>query len=130
MYNQASYTESGADSLNLRVNSLSQNRLKGGVGFRITDEKTTKTGLVFRPEINAMLYKDFIDSGADVTSSFSGGGSSFITTGQKLKSVSYNVGTGVTFLQGKTGQIGVMFNYEGREGFSGYNGQLQGRFAF
>jgi len=129
-YNQASYTESGADSLNLRVNSLSQNRYKGGVGFRITDEKTTSKGLVFKPEINAMVYKDFNDAGADVTSSFTGGGSSFTTTGQKVKSVSYNLGTGVTFLQGKTGQLGVMFNYEGREGFAGYSGQLQGRLAF
>jgi uncharacterized protein YhjY with autotransporter beta-barrel domain len=129
-YDQAGYTESGANSINLRVNSLTQNRTKGGVGFRITDEKTTATGLVFRPEVNAMLYKDFNDAGADVTSSFTGGGSSFITAGQKLKTQSYNVGTGVTFLQGKTGQLGVMFNYEGREGFSGYNAQLQGRWAF
>ena len=129
-YDQAGYTESGANAINLRVNSLSQNRTKGGVGFRITDEKTTAKGLVFRPEVNAMLYKDFNDAGADVTSSFTGGGSSFTTAGQKLKTTSYNVGTGVTFLQGKTGQLGVMFNYEGREGFSGYSAQLQGRFAF
>jgi outer membrane autotransporter protein len=129
-YNQAAYTENGADSLNLRVNSLSQNRIKGGLGFRITDEKTTSKGLVFRPEINAMVYKDFNDAGADVTSSFTGGGSSFVTTGQKIESVSYNLGTGVTFLQGKTGQLGVMFNYEGRKGFTGYNAQLQGRLAF
>jgi outer membrane autotransporter protein len=100
------------------------------LGFRITDEKTTSKGLVFRPEINAMVYKDFNDAGADVTSSFTGGGSSFVTTGQKIESVSYNLGTGVTFLQGKTGQLGVMFNYEGRKGFTGYNAQLQGRLAF
>jgi len=129
-YDQGSYTETGANALNLRVNGLSQTRTKGGVGFRITDEKTTAKGLVFRPEINAMFYKDFNDAGADVTSSFTGGGASFVTTGQKLKTTSYNLGTGVTFLQGKTGQLGVMFNYEGREGFSGYNAQLQGRLAF
>ena len=79
---------------------------------------------------NATETIAFNDAGADVTSSFTGGGSSFVTTGQKIQSVSYNLGTGVTFLQGKTGQLGVMFNYEGRQGFTGYNAQLQGRLAF
>jgi outer membrane autotransporter protein len=129
-YNQKGYTETGASSLNLSVNSMTVNRTKVGVGVRIADERTTSTGLVFRPEFNIMASQDLNDASADLTSTFTGGGSAFTTAGQKLSRNSVDVGTGVVFLQGKTGQVGLNYNMQMRESFTGHSVLLQGRLAF
>jgi len=129
-YSQKAYTEAGANSLNLAVNSLSVNRSKLGVGVRVADERTTSTGLVFRPEFNIMASRDLNDAAADVTAAFTGGGSTFTTTGQKLSRNSLDVGTGVVFLQGKTGQVGLNYNLQKRESFTGHSFLVQGRLAF
>jgi len=129
-FNQGAYTESGAGALSLAVKSVSSTRIKGGMGFRVSGESSTASGLVFKPEMHALYSRDFKDSAVDLTSTFTGGGSSFLTTGQKIKADSYNLGTSVTFLQGKTGQLAMAYDYEGRSGFSGHTVQLQGRWAF
>ena len=129
-FKQDAYTETGANALNLTVNSVSSTRVKGGVGFRLSGESAADSGMVFKPEMHAMYSRDFKDKAVDMTSNFTGGGASFVTTGQKIKSDSYNVGTSVTFLQGKTGQVAMAYDYEGRSGFSGHTVQLQGRWMF
>jgi outer membrane autotransporter protein len=129
-YKQKAYTENGADALNLAVNSMSVNRSKLGVGLRVADERTTSKGLVFKPEFSIMASRDFNDAAADLTAAFTGGGATFTTPGQKLSRNSLDVGTGVVFLQGKTGQVGLNYNLQTRESFTGHSFLVQGRLAF
>jgi outer membrane autotransporter protein len=129
-YKQQGYSEKGADALNLVVNQVNVNRSKVGVGFRITDERTSSTGMVFKPEFSAMLSQDLNDAAANTTAAFAGGGSTFYTPGQKVSKTSYDIGSGVVILQGKTGQVGLNYNFQKREAFTGHNLLLQGRMTF
>ena len=129
-FNQNSYTESGAGALSLNVDGLRVNRTKGGVGFRVSGESTMASGTVFKPELHMGVYNDFNNGSVATTSSFTGGAGSFSTQGQSVQRTSYNVGAGVTFLQGRSGSVGVVYDYEARSSFKGHNFQVQGRWTF
>jgi outer membrane autotransporter protein len=129
-YAQAAYSEKGADALNLVVNQVNVTRSKAGVGFRITDERTSSSGVVFKPEFSAMVSQDFNDAAANTTAAFAGGGATFYTAGQKVSKTSYDISPGVVVLQGKTGQVGLIYNFQKREAFTGHSLLLQGRMTF
>ena len=129
-FRQKAYTESGAGALSLNVDGVSASRVKGGVGARLSGEGTMASGMVYRPEVHAGVYNDFRNGSVDSSASFTGGGSSFVTTGQRLQRTSFNVGAGVTFLQGKTGSVGLVYDYEGRSSYKAHNVTLQGRWSF
>ena len=129
-FRQKAYTESGAGALSLNVDGVSASRIKGGVGARISGEGTMASGTVYRPEVHVGVYNDFRNAGVDSSASFTGGGTSFVTTGARLQRTSFNVGAGVTFLQGKTGSVGLVYDYEGRSSYKAHNVSLQGRWSF
>ena len=63
-----SYTEYGADSLDLNVNKQSYDVLQSGVGASISTEEIYYWG-IFTPEIHAKWLYDFVDDNIAVTSS-------------------------------------------------------------
>ena len=112
------------------MDAVNTSRIKGGIGARISGEGTMGDGTVYRPEAHVGVYNDFRNNGVDTSASFSGGAGSFTTLGQKVQRSSFNVGAGITWLQGKTGSVGLVYDFEGRSSYQAHNVSLQGRWAF
>jgi autotransporter-associated beta strand protein len=82
---QNSYTETGADTLNLSNSGIDANSLRSLVGCRLQSTYTTRGGHFVYPELRALWLHEFLATNVVVNSFFAPiGGSSFATQGLNL----------------------------------------------
>ncbi len=86
-----SYTETQAGALNLSVASQSYDQLQSGLGARIASSIPFTWGTL-TPEAHGKWFYDFIGDAMTVTSTFNGGGGSFVSNGFNPARNSFNLG--------------------------------------
>ena len=92
-----SYTESGAGSVNLRVDSQNYNYVQSGLGVKL--ERVIQSGdATYAPEVHVKWLHDFKSTTTEQDVAFTGGGASFNVRGVEQDRDMYNVGVGMTFL--------------------------------
>ncbi|MDD5430444.1 MAG: autotransporter outer membrane beta-barrel domain-containing protein, partial [Candidatus Omnitrophica bacterium] len=96
----SSYTETGADSLNLSVESQNYDSLQPGVGCRISRAFETKNSII-TPELRLHYFYDVIGDKEQTIASFAGGGTSFETLGYRPASSSFDLGLRLEFFNKK-----------------------------
>ncbi|MCB4361073.1 autotransporter outer membrane beta-barrel domain-containing protein [Quatrionicoccus australiensis] len=126
---QDAYTETGAGALNLNVDAASNTRLRSGLGARLQAD-TFVAGMAVKPEARVVWFHDFKDAGTDTTSTYTGGGASFLTPGQKIEKDAINLGLGVTVQPNKLAKFSLNYDFEGRSGYQSHALQLSGRWDF
>jgi len=103
------YTETGAGSLNLSVDSERYHTIEQGLGLKVSDEFTWKS-FAFQPAIRAMWYYDYMGERSQTTASLSGGGTSFDTRGADPAQHALNLGAELVVVNSKNWELAV--NYE------------------
>lgn len=105
--NQDAYSEKSGGALALNVASASAERVRSSLGAQVNHD-TTLFGVKARPYAHAFWNHDFRNNGIDSSASFVGGGTTFVTQGQKLDRDTYTVGGGINFFnrQGFTASAG------------------------
>ena len=123
------YIESGAGDLNLEVAEQDYNFLQMGLGGKISWDLMQNWGRLV-PNMHARWLYDFIGDEAQTTSSFTGGGPTFTTTGYEPAQGSVNVGVGVDLLS--KGNIAFLLNYdfETKEDFTAHYGSATVRITY
>ena len=119
------YTETGADSLNLRVDSEGYDLLQSGLGLQLAYPiKLKKNRGTLTPKVHGAWRYDFIGDKQETTSTFTGGGASFKTEGCKPAQHSLNSGCELRF-DGPHG-LSVAGNYdlELKEDFYGHSASI------
>ena len=128
---QDAYTETGAGAINLNVSELSTSRttVGGGVklGSKIESGSTTLT-----PELKLATYHISGGNDTDIAAQYVGGGEKFVTPGNDLNNMMYNVGLGLKAQISDNTTLGFAVDYDrSSDGlFEGYTGQVFGRIAF
>ena len=126
-----SYTETGAGALNLRVvpEDIDIALLMAGVKYNGTFKATG--GGTLRPEIRLALLYDAVGDEAVSTSTFTGGGAAFKTTGADVAQLGGAAGVGLTYsTPDKRWDFSVDYDGEMREDFIAHSGKLEARFKF
>lgn len=91
------YTESGAGTVNQRVDSEDYTFTQSGLGVKV--ERVIQSGVsTYAPEVHVKWLHDFNDTTTQQTAAFTSGGAAFNVEGIKQDRDLYNVGAGVTFL--------------------------------
>ena len=125
----AGYTETEAGSMNLSVNRQSYDMLQSGLGASITSKMKYKWGN-FAPEFHAKWLYSFINDAVAVTSSYTGGGGSFASSGVKPAKNGVNLGGKLSFdLRNDISIIGQC-DTELRDSFVGVYGSATVRYKF
>lgn len=126
------YTETGADALNLKLNSQKLTRTRTSLGLRYLAENTTDAGTVYRPELTAAIYRDGSGTTKDTVAAFEGDltGNTFSTTNTVLGRSGYNLAAGVSILNSKTSLVQLHLGYDHREGFSSTSARIKARWDF
>lgn len=117
-----SYTETEADSLNLAVASQDYDLLQSSLGIKLERPWTDGNGK-YVPEIHAKWLYDFIGDEAATTATFSGGGSSFSTSGADPAQHSFNAGAGIAFYSKGNFSISGTYDFEGKSDYTSHTGQ-------
>lgn len=108
-----SYTESGADSLNLKVDGSSSKDLTVMLRTVLSHNAGSKVKLA----ANAGLGYDFLNQRQTLRASYMGGGNSFTTRGIDHSPWLGQLGVGVALRTSETTMIGIDYDLERRDGF-------------
>ena len=120
LLNQASYSEKGAGDVNLiNVESKNIHKLEGGLGLQLIYNSYEDTS-IFNFTLYSTAFYDFIGSRQIATSSFQGGGSSFVIQGFKPVKLSYVIGTGISSLFKDTLMFDVGYDIKKKNDFIGH----------
>jgi outer membrane autotransporter protein len=114
------YQENGAGALNLNVNAQNYNELYTTAGLRVEHEVIPKLKI----NGNVGIGYNWLNSQITTTSSYQGGGSSFVTNGLSLSPWLYNAGVGVSGSMYKNVDISVRYDYQISP--SGFTNQVVG----
>jgi len=125
----AGYTETGADSMNLKVDSQNYNILQSGIGAKLARPMETEKG-IFTPEVHAQWLYDFIGDAMTLTSAFTGGGASFNSNGAKPAQSSFDVGGKLTFNMNNGLSVIGTCDSEIKDGFFGIYGSMELKYNF
>ena len=90
-----SYAESGADALNLSVNSQDYDMAMTGFGAKVAYPLEFKYGTIM-PDLHAKWLYDWVGDNQATTASFAGGGTAFGTSGFKAARSGYDIGTKIS----------------------------------
>lgn len=124
-----SYTETGADALDLSVQKQSYDQLQSGIGARIASYLQREWG-VFTPELHAKWLYNIINKAMATTSNFTGGGASFATNGATPAPNGLNLGGQLIFDFNNDFSIYVIGDTEFRDQFFGAYGSVTLRYEF
>lgn len=124
-----SYLETGADSLNLRVDSQNYDVAKTGLGLKLAHPVKHKD-LSFIPEIRFKWLYDWIGDPVNTSSTFTGGGGTFVTSGPKPVQSSYDFGTKFSIVHKQNIMISVNYDLELKKDYYGHYGSLDLRYRF
>ncbi|MCX5678940.1 MAG: autotransporter domain-containing protein [Candidatus Omnitrophica bacterium] len=91
-----SYTETGADALNLSVNSQDYDMAMTGFGAKAAYPLEFKYGTIM-PDLHAKWLYDWAGDNQAATASFAGGGTAFGTNGFRAARSGYDMGTKISF---------------------------------
>jgi outer membrane autotransporter protein len=126
-FEQAAYSEAGAGALGLSYDGVSVARTQSSLGARLTHDSA---GGDLRLETRLAWLHDFQTDGLAVASSFNGGGTSFVTPGQKTEGDSWTAGVGAVYSYGKGASLSVQYDHEGRTRYAADALHVTGRWAF
>ncbi|MFN5589071.1 MAG: autotransporter domain-containing protein, partial [Holosporales bacterium] len=124
------FTETGASGANLKVNSSEYNILDVGLGVRAERVFTTASGMQIRPSAHAGYRYDMIGDKIQTTSTFTGGGPAFTTTGGEAQKSKFNIGGGIGVGTLHDWQLSAEYDYEIQTDYSAHSGFLRASSPF
>lgn len=124
------FTETGAEGANLKVNGMDYNILDLGLGVRAERLFTTASGTQLRPSVHAGYRYDVIGDKMQTTSTFTGGGPAFTTTGGEPQRGKFNIGGGIGVGTLNDWQLSAEYDYELQQDYSAHSGFIRASSPF
>jgi len=123
--NTQGYSETGAGTADLNVNSNDQNLLALGIGgtatWKIKDDEN-----VFKPSIHAGYAYNAIDDKVQETSSFAGDpGVSFITEGASPGRNVFDVGAKLVYETKANWDVSATYDFQAKESYTSHTGEVR-----
>ncbi len=125
----SSYTETGADSLNLSVNSQKYDSLQPGIGLRLSRAFENKSSII-TPEFRFRYFYDAINDRQQTIATFAGGGTSFKTEGYKPAPSSFDFGARLEFFNKKNITLLADCNTVLKDDYYEVGGSLTFKYSF
>jgi len=123
------YTEKDADDANLTVDAQDYDLLQSGIGGKLAYPMAINN-CTFIPEFHAKWLYEFLGEAQQATSTFTGGGASFATSGFSPAQSSYNLGLKFTLLARQNISLSFGYDFEGKSDFYSHSGAINLRYDF
>jgi uncharacterized protein YhjY with autotransporter beta-barrel domain len=123
------FTETGAGSLNLTVDSRDYDMLQSGLGVKM-GRPFLREGARFLPEVHLKWMYDFIGDRQQATATFAGGGPSFSTEGFDPPQSSVDAGASLAVAVQSGVVLSLRYDFEIKKDFRSHTGMITVRYAF
>lgn len=128
--NMDKYTETGAGGASLTVDPEALSTVDAGAGAQVAYAIPLSDGGTLKPSAHAKYIYRMGDTEMGTTSSFTGGGASFATTGVEADRSSVNLGAGLLLTTVAGTDLSLNYDADIRSNLTGHTGQLKARWAF
>jgi len=125
----ASYTETGADALNLNVDSQDYDMAQTGLGIKVAYPFENKS-YTLTPDLHFKWLYDWIGDNQATTASFAGGGTSFGTQGFDPAQSGYDLGVRLTLNTKYRITLDLSYDFLLKEDYYEHTGILNVRYSF
>ncbi|MCF8495965.1 MAG: autotransporter domain-containing protein [Alphaproteobacteria bacterium] len=129
-YDADDYTETGAGTANLNVDSEAVNLFELGVGVDVSWLSQNADGSYFKPGVHAGVRHDLIGDEIQSTSTFTGGGAAFETQGVDPAQTTFNVGAQMTYFTVDNWELSAAYDYEAKADYDAHAGLLKAGYRF
>ena len=119
------FTETGAGGAGLRVDNDGVDVLELGVGLDLRRKFVLNDGSVLYPEISAGYRYDVIGDAVQTSSTFIGGGPTFVSQGADPDQGTLNLGVGVGYRATNELEVSFTYDYELRGDLESHAAQLR-----
>lgn len=124
------YTETGAGTANLEVDTDDQYVFELGLGLEASWLHELEDGSYLKPKLAAGYRYDLADDEVETTATFTGGGAAFTTEGFDNQNHTFNVGAGLTFYTTANWELSANYDYELKEDYDAHNGYVRAAYRF
>jgi outer membrane autotransporter protein len=124
------YSETGAGTLNLNVDGQSYETLESVLGVSARKEMESRDGTSIMPELHAAWRHEFLDEIQVNTSTYTGGGASFITTGADPANNTFNIGASFSMFLENNVDIKFSYDFDTKSDYKGHSGLINIRYNF
>jgi Uncharacterized protein with a C-terminal OMP (outer membrane protein) domain len=124
-----SYTETGADALNLSVKAQDYDMAQTGFGVKIAYPLQQKWGTL-TPDLHAKWLYDWIGDNQATTAGFAGGGTSFGTSGFRAARSAYDIGTKISLKTKYNISIDLDYDFLLKADYYEHYGSLTIKYSF
>lgn len=123
------YTEKNAGDLNLRVDAQNYDMALAGLGMKLGYSVRGAYGLL-KPELRVKWLYDLVNDHQQSTSTFTGGGAAFRTSGFTPARSSLNLGAKIALITENNFEFSMNYDFEYKSGFYGHFGYANFRYTF
>lgn len=124
-----SYAETGGGGLGANVGELENDSLITSIGAKVAYDHETSMG-TFVPYVEANWLNENGDDDQTITSSFIGGGQTFVTKSAGIERDAIQLGTGLDFYTDSNTKLGVHVDFLDRDDVKVLSGALRVRMPF
>jgi outer membrane autotransporter protein len=124
------YTETGAGTLNLAVDSANTSSLKSTVGVSIRKAFESGEDYTIMPEAHIGWRYDFLDEAQLSTSNFAGSGTAFNTQGLNPADSSFNIGGTMSVYSTGNTEFQLKYDFQTMSDYAAHSGFLVFRYRF
>lgn len=125
----AAYTETGADALNLSVDSQDYDMAQTGFGIKVAYPFENKSYTII-PDFHFKWLYDWVGDNQATTASFAGGGTSFATQGFDPAQSAYDLGVKLTLYTKYKISIDLSYDFLLKEDYYEHTGILDVKYRF
>lgn len=123
------YAESGADSLNLAVETQRYQMFQTGLGAKLAYPIRHKDTQIL-PELHARWLYDFVGDPQQATASFTSGGASFAAQGIDPPKSSYQIGAKISLMTAGNFTFALNYDFDFKQDFYRHSGYVSLRYVF
>lgn len=123
------YMEKSAGDLNLKVDRQHYDTVRSGLGVKMGYNANGSYG-AFLSELRAKWLYDLLSDRQQITSTFAGGGTSFVTSGSRPARSSLGLGARIALATRYNIELSLDYDFEIREDFHSHSGYVNVRYSF
>lgn len=129
-YDAEDYTETGAGTANLVLDTDDINVFELGLGVDASWLYQQADGSYLKPELRLGARYDVVGDEAESTSRFTGGGANFQTKGFDPAQFAIDAGVGVTYFSTTNWELTANYDFEYKEDYDAHAGYLRAAYKF
>ncbi len=123
------YMEKSAGDLNLKVDRQHYDTVRSGLGVKMGYNANGSYG-AFLSELRAKWLYDLLSDRQQITSTFAGGGTSFVTSGSRPARSGLGLGARIALATRYNIELSLDYDFEIREDFHSHSGYVNVRYSF